>query len=92
MRVVAMRGFHIRPPGDSEAWERVNRDLIGPSNEILWRNLPKLAGRGLDRPLELRLLLVRVLHSLCFASEEACCLLPVVVQLWRRRQASDSYG
>ena len=38
--VTAMRGFHVRPPGDAEAWERVHRELIGPANELLWHNLP----------------------------------------------------
>jgi hypothetical protein len=50
-RVVAMRAFHLRPPGESEAWERVHRLLIGPANEILWENVPKLAGRQFQRVL-----------------------------------------
>ena len=51
VRVVAMRGFHLRPPGDSEAWDRVHRLLVGPANEVLWENVPKLAGRQLQRVL-----------------------------------------
>lgn len=51
VRVVKMRGFHNEPPGDAEAWARVHRLLIGPRNEILWQNIPKLAGKQLQRVL-----------------------------------------
>ena len=64
-RAVAMRGFHIRPPGDAEDWERVHRLLIGPSKEILWANVPKLAGCHFQRVLTRAYayeLLLRALH------------------------------
>ena len=48
-RLVRMRGFHRRPPGDSDAWERVHRLLAGPGDTVLWDNIPKLAGGKLQR-------------------------------------------
>jgi hypothetical protein len=50
-KVVAMRGFLVKPPGDSEAWERVHRLLIGPDGAVVWANIPRVAGKQLQRVL-----------------------------------------
>ena len=49
VKLVAMRGFHLRPPGDATAWERVYKLLVGPNRTVLWDNVPKLAGMKLQR-------------------------------------------
>ena len=49
--VVAMRGFHVRPPGDAAAWERVQRILLDQHGQIVWDNVPKLAGQQFQRVL-----------------------------------------
>ena len=51
VRVVNMRGFHVRPPGDATAWERVHRVLLDSRGEIVWDNIPQLAGRQFQRVL-----------------------------------------
>ena len=48
-RLVHMRAFHVKPPGDAKAWERVHRLLAGPGNTVLWANVPKLAGLKFQR-------------------------------------------
>ena len=51
VRVVDMRGFHVRPPGDATAWERVHRVLLDSRGAIVWDNIPQLAGRQFQRVL-----------------------------------------
>jgi hypothetical protein len=35
--LVRMRAFHMRPPGDAQAWERVHRLLVGPDGAVTGR-------------------------------------------------------
>ena len=48
-RLVEMRAFHIKPPGDASDWEVVHRLLVGEGRSVKWCNVPKLAGRKLQR-------------------------------------------
>ena len=48
-RLVQMRAFHIRPPGDAKDWEVVHRLLVGTGRSIRWENVPKLAGKKMQR-------------------------------------------
>ena len=50
--LVGMRAFHLRPPGDATAWERVHKPLVGPSDTVQWDNVPELAGMKLLGSLE----------------------------------------
>ena len=48
-RLVRMRAFHIRPPGDAADWEVVHRLLVDEGRSVRWRNIPKLAGKKIQR-------------------------------------------
>ena len=48
-RLVEMRAFHIKPLGDASDWEVVHRLLVGEGRSVKWCNVPKLAGRKMQR-------------------------------------------
>jgi hypothetical protein len=67
-RLVQMRAFHTRPPGDAADWEVVYRLLGGEGRSVRWDNVPKLAGKKLQR-VATRAYALELLHRALYNPE-----------------------